>query len=101
MKQLALALLLHLWIHLVVKSSIPINEDHLRRLERPHPRKPLQLHNPVTYDVGTDGETHESRSDEDADQCPNNPGIEKRHPDCTPGLAGLHDDFDAGPIHGT
>ena len=85
MKTLTAALLVLLCIHLVMKSSAPINEDHLRGFKGSRRRKPVQLHRPVAYDVGFDGATHESRPDEVADFCPYDPIIKERHADCTPG----------------
>ena len=74
MKQLTLALLVLLCIHLIAKSSPPINEDHLRGLKGSSPRrKPLPVYSSVAFDVGFDGQTHEGRFDENADYCPNYP----------------------------
>ena len=71
MKHLAITLLVILRIHLIAKSSELMNEDNLRGLERSSPRrKPVQFYNPVAVHVGFDGQTHESRPDENADSVP-------------------------------
>ena len=92
-------MLVLLWIHLLAKSSTSINEDHLRGFEGSPPRRePVQFHNPIAFDVGFDGETHESRPHEDANFCPNDPVWEKRYIDGARRNAGLHGDSESRAV---
>ena len=84
MKQLALALLTLLWIHLLFqepKSSPPVkDEDNLRRLEGPRAGRALRLQNTTRFHVEFDGRTTQISSGSLAAPgiCPYDPGGSER-----------------------
>ena len=79
MRQLALLLIVFLWVHLLVqKSDTPVKEDenHLCGQSRQIAWKPMRFPDHVAYNVESDGSTAQSASGpaEDAGFCPYDPG---------------------------